>query len=168
MKIPPPAQPSLTTDSLQKRADFYPAAQLPDKALFSTFPSTTTHDKENLYHGSGFLGATHVHPMDQAFSYKGPMKRAQQDAAPSRDRSIKRVKMEKDEPFELPDPQDMPPVTDDGTKPPHSYAELIGMAILRAPNRRLTLAHIYKWISPVYHRCTNQSTVLSTYLIVIS
>lgn len=47
----------------------------------------------------------------------------------------------------IPDPADMPPVEDDGNKPPYSYAMLIGMSILRAPNRRLTLAHIYKWIS---------------------
>jgi hypothetical protein len=44
----------------------------------------------------------------------------------------------------------MPSLSDDGTKPPHSYAELIGMAILRAPNRRLTLAQIYKWISDTF------------------
>lgn len=49
--------------------------------------------------------------------------------------------------FVLPDPEEMPPVHDDGNKPTFSYATLIGMAILRAPNRRLTLAQIYKWIS---------------------
>nr|POE65266.1 forkhead protein sep1 [Quercus suber] len=157
MKLPPPAQPDFTTDSLQKRADFYPmyldGAQVPDKGLFTKFSSittstTATQDKENLYEGTAFPGVPHIHYSEQGGPYKGPMKRGQQDAAaPTRDRSIKRVKMEKDEPFELPDPQDMPPVTDDGAKPPHSYAELIGMAILRAPNRRLTLAHIYKWIS---------------------
>ena len=36
---------------------------------------------------------------------------------------------------------------DDGAKPPHSYATLIGMAILRAPERKLTLSAIYAWIS---------------------
>ncbi|KAI9809590.1 MAG: hypothetical protein M1825_000022 [Sarcosagium campestre] len=48
---------------------------------------------------------------------------------------------------DLPPPQEMPVFVDDGTKPQFSYATLIGMAILRAPNRRLTLAQIYKWIS---------------------
>ena len=50
-------------------------------------------------------------------------------------------------PVHIPDPQDMPTVEDDGAKPPYSYASLIAMSILRAPNRRLTLAQIYKWIS---------------------
>ena len=65
-----------------------------------------------------------------------------------KDRPSKRTKLVDDsEPFDLPDPHDMPAVHDDGNKPPQSYAELIGMAILRAPTRRLTLAQIYKWIS---------------------
>ena len=51
---------------------------------------------------------------------------------------------------ELPSPDSFPPLIDDGLKPPHSYAQLIGMSILRAPNRRLTLAQIYKWISDTY------------------
>ncbi|MCJ1310203.1 hypothetical protein MMC25_003864 [Agyrium rufum] len=51
---------------------------------------------------------------------------------------------------EIPAPEDMPCVEDDGSKPPYSYAALIGMAILRAPNRRLTLAQIYKWISDTF------------------
>lgn len=41
----------------------------------------------------------------------------------------------------------MPQVEDNGLKPPYSYALLIGMSILRSPNRRLTLAQIYRWIS---------------------
>lgn len=51
---------------------------------------------------------------------------------------------------ELPDPDSFPTLHDDGTKPQHSYAQLIGMSILRAPNRRLTLAQIYKWISDTF------------------
>ena len=39
---------------------------------------------------------------------------------------------------------------DDGTKPSLNYAELIRAAILGAPNKRLTLAQIYKWISDTY------------------
>jgi hypothetical protein len=44
----------------------------------------------------------------------------------------------------------MPTIEDDGNKPSYSYAMLIGMAILRAPSRRLTLAQIYKWISDTF------------------
>ncbi|KAI5290156.1 hypothetical protein KEM52_000549 [Ascosphaera acerosa] len=49
--------------------------------------------------------------------------------------------------IDVPAPEDLPKLEDDGLKPPYSYASLIGMAILRAPKRRLTLAQIYKWIS---------------------
>lgn len=41
----------------------------------------------------------------------------------------------------------MSPIIDDGTRPFHTYAELIGMAIMRAPRRRLTVGQICKWIS---------------------
>lgn len=43
-----------------------------------------------------------------------------------------------------------PPIADDGTKPPHSYAQMIAMALFRSPTRRLTLAQIYKWISDTF------------------
>lgn len=39
---------------------------------------------------------------------------------------------------------------DDGKKPPFSYAMLIGMAILRSPKQRLTLAQIYQWINDTF------------------
>ncbi|OAQ59062.1 forkhead box protein L2 [Pochonia chlamydosporia 170] len=42
------------------------------------------------------------------------------------------------------------PITDDGTKPKYKYHQLIAMAILRSPMRRLTLKEIYKWISDTY------------------
>ena len=50
----------------------------------------------------------------------------------------------------LPPHDSFPAIVDDGTKPGHSYAMLIGMAILRSPHRRLTLSQIYKWISDTY------------------
>ena len=74
------------------------------------------------------------------------------DLEPPRDRSAKKQKTESEEemPFMLPEPADMPPVPDVEGRPPFSYATLIGMAILRAPNRRLTLSNIYKWISDTF------------------
>lgn len=75
-------------------------------------------------------------------------KRKAADVAPLSSQStnggVKRLKSEQ---LALPTPEDMPFLDDDGSKPPYSYAQLIGMAILRAPNRRLTLASIYNWIS---------------------
>jgi forkhead transcription factor HCM1 len=72
------------------------------------------------------------------------------EAAPLKDRPAKKPKREESSAFSLPEPHEMPPIEDDGTKPPYSYATLIGMSILRAPNRRLTLAQIYKWISDTF------------------
>lgn len=37
-------------------------------------------------------------------------------------------------------------VTNDSSRPPHSYAQLIRMAILGSPGRKLILPQIYKWI----------------------
>lgn len=37
-------------------------------------------------------------------------------------------------------------IIDNGQKPTYSYAMLIGMAILRSPQKRLTLSQIYDWI----------------------
>lgn len=75
-------------------------------------------------------------------------KRGLMDAASITD-SRPGKKMKTDETV-LPPHDSFPPITDDGAKPPHSYAQLIGMAILRSPMRRLTLAQIYKWISDTY------------------
>ncbi|KAH3680676.1 hypothetical protein WICPIJ_008171 [Wickerhamomyces pijperi] len=58
---------------------------------------------------------------------------------------------EEDEDFELPSPGSMPEIVFDcGSKPPFSYATLIGMAILRGEDRKLTLSQIYSWISNTF------------------
>ncbi|KAI9826894.1 MAG: hypothetical protein M1832_005833 [Thelocarpon impressellum] len=92
-----------------------------------------------------------VHPDSHADfpgrSQKAPARRTLLEAAPIKDRPAKKAKADEPAAVHIPEPEDMPAVEDDGVKPPYSYATLIGMSILRAPNRRLTLAQIYKWIS---------------------
>ncbi|KAI9837578.1 MAG: hypothetical protein M1819_007229 [Sarea resinae] len=78
-------------------------------------------------------------------------KRALMHAAIMYEKPAKKLRRESSKPLAVvPEPDNMPLVQDDGDKPPYSYATLIGMSILRAPNRRLTLAQIYKWISDTF------------------
>lgn len=152
IKIPPPVQPSFATDSPQKNANFYQAysqsmPQVLETAPFGTFPIAPAMDQENFYDPNPFQGLPHIPYGEPDYGFKGPMKRPMIDCAPMKNGMNKKPKLEVEEPFLLPDPKDMPAVHDDGSKPNISYAELIGMAILRAPSRRLTLAQIYKWIS---------------------
>jgi forkhead transcription factor HCM1 len=148
--IPRPREP-LWTDAPTKRqqsTDFNTADMGSHMQYWPAYPSHM--DKENRY--------TYPEPIMSAMSAAEPpvkqgLKRAFTDAAPAaplRDRSkkqkVKEVMVEEVE-GPIPEPDQMPTVEDDGNKPSYSYAMLIGMAILRAPIRRLTLAQIYKWIS---------------------
>lgn len=45
---------------------------------------------------------------------------------------------------------DIPDIVDDGSKPPYSYATLIGIAILKSEEKKLTLSQIYKWINDTF------------------
>ena len=122
--------------------------------------------------GSGFACASRSHPVaqdantfpsssnksdnvaefpDTNYGYKAPNKRTLSDAASTSDQSApKRARVEEPSSSQIPEPEDMPVLRDEGGKPPYSYASLIAMAILRAPNRRLTLAQIYRWISDTF------------------
>ncbi|MCJ1394186.1 hypothetical protein MMC18_007064 [Xylographa bjoerkii] len=150
--FPPPSISMFVTDSPRKKpmsSTYQPIApQKPAKALFTTFPSSGTIDKENShppYHSDNFAEFP-----DPSYGYKGLEKPTLLDAAPIQERQS--AKLCVDEPLlpQLPDPSEMPRIEDDGSKPPYSYAALIGMSIMRAPNRRLTLAQIYKWISDTF------------------
>lgn len=148
--LPPPIGARPFTDSPTKKPTFeyvrpysQPAVQAP---LFTTFHSSmsTTFDKENFHsiapHSDNFADFP-----DPTYICKQPLKRSLSEVVSMNDRPFKKQCFE--EPItHLPEPEDMPPVDDDGGKPSQSYAQLIAMAILRAPERRLTLAQIYQWI----------------------
>lgn len=121
---------------------------MPQPALFTTFSSASSDAKENLQPEDPSNGSFADFP-EPSYESKPPMKRTLLEAAPLKERPAKKQKRD-DAPAHLPEPHEMPTVEDDGSKPPYSYATLIGMSILRAPNRRLTLAQIYKWISDTF------------------
>ncbi|KAH8821678.1 hypothetical protein F5884DRAFT_659550 [Xylogone sp. PMI_703] len=158
--MPPPGRDSCNTDSMEKRQPAMSRFKTgPHKVLFTTFPKHA--DKENYpqssAHPSAVLGysdgsTTNTFALDGYYEQKPKPKRVLMDAAPiDESRTTKKSSADTDVPVdEIPPPDSFPPLHDDGTKPAHSYAQLIGMAILRAPNRRLTLAQIYKWISDTY------------------
>ncbi|PYH94976.1 hypothetical protein BO71DRAFT_217654 [Aspergillus ellipticus CBS 707.79] len=156
--ITAPAPPAFTTDSPSKRpaSTTYhrtiPASPIHQSALFTTF-STVNPEKNSPKEPH----PADEHPSDQFADFPEPSlvskphpKRMLMDAAPLKERSTKKQKREGPSSICLPEPHEMPPIDDDGTKPPYSYATLIGMSILRASNRRLTLAQIYKWISDTF------------------
>ncbi|KAL6704617.1 Forkhead transcription factor [Coniothyrium glycines] len=148
ISIPPPKEQCFRTDAPTKKTRPFGhlSNAMGDMHHWSGLPAHM--DKENAFNYSGPI-------MSDMSAAEPPMKqgtkRAFVDAQPLRDRSKKpKVKESiKTEEVEgpLPEPDQMPGVQDDGNKPSYSYAMLIGMAILRAPSRRLTLAQIYKWIS---------------------
>ncbi|KAG7131393.1 Forkhead protein sep1 like [Verticillium longisporum] len=156
----PPSSKSANTDSLQKKpylSKFKTVAQKPKKPYLSKFKTVAqkpvtdasfNYGKENVQ--PQLFPAPPTMNFDAYFvpTQKTPGKRGLMDAAPIKEaRPVKKAKLDE---FGLPPYDSFPPITDDGNKPGHSYAQLIGMAILRSPLRRLTLAQIYKWISDTF------------------
>ena len=149
ISLPAPQAAVFTTDSPYKRSNasaFHPIApNKPLKPIFTTFQRNASTDTENLnptYHSDNFAEFP-----DSSYGCKAPLKRKLSNAAPLHDKQAKKARPEGPLEPEIPEPQNMPLIEDDGRKPQFSYAALIGMSILRAPGRRLTLAQIYKWIS---------------------
>lgn len=171
---PPPNGEAFATDSPVKQSISSTFQDLPpqkaQKSVYTTIPNTRSPDKENFspaYHNDNFAEFP-----DPTYGYKAPLKRLLpdpaglleindkkrlleinhkkrllQDIAGVPEITYKKPRLEEPKTIQIPEPQDMPQIDDNGTKPPYSYALLIGMSILRAPGRRLTLAQIYKWIS---------------------
>ena len=115
------------------------------KATLTVFPSTSPVEKEN---------SAPTHHSDNVAEFPNPscgydvsLKRRASNAGLSHDQELKKVRVEEPSQPELPDPLSLPLIEDDGNKPQYSYAMLIGMSILRSPERKLTLSQIYKWIS---------------------
>ncbi|CCU82551.1 transforming protein Qin/forkhead transcription factor Sep1 [Blumeria hordei DH14] len=170
VSMPPPSNSNeLATDSMIKKQP--PKSKFkPRKVLFTTSDSNPGNMKDNQIHlqTSKFTSSQEVSslyhgsptclegPLEGLNSSSNVMPKRLLDAAPIHDsRPVKKVKREEVEcencePAEIPSPNSFPPIFDDGAKPPHSYAQLIGMSLLRAPTRRLTLAQIYKWVSDTY------------------
>lgn len=165
--MPPPGGPRFNTDSMEKRQPVMSKFK-PQKALFTNFNTQTPIDQENVPHQYYQAPANpYSEGLNRAnFSLEGlygqrpiQKKRTLLEAAPIHEsRPLKKTRMMEESEMkdelpmmkELPDPSSFEPLHDDGSKPTHSYAQLIGMSILRAQNRRLTLAQIYKWISDTY------------------
>lgn len=154
--IPPPVTAShIYTDSPAKRATAIPPNQqfrpvpMMQQPLFTTFNSNyNTYDQEN--YAATPIPDNFVDFPEPSYVRKQPLKRSFSDAPSMTERPFKKARQDEEAVTQLPDPDDMPPVEDDGNKPAFSYAQMIGMAILRAPNRRLTLAQIYEWISTTF------------------
>ncbi|KAH6624321.1 hypothetical protein B0J18DRAFT_174800 [Chaetomium sp. MPI-SDFR-AT-0129] len=145
----PPGNAPPSTDSLEKKqpvmSRFKPVAKKPQQPEF----------------GMQFMGKENAHPpiypapgpsqfnldLENFYHQKPSGKRVLMEAAPIKElRPAKKIKVEDD----LPPHDSFSPIVDDGTKPNHSYATLIAMAIVRSPQRKLTLSQIYKWISDTY------------------
>ncbi|EOA89198.1 Forkhead transcription factor [Exserohilum turcicum] len=168
LTLPPPQEQRFRTDAPAKKdlpALSQHAHQMAGHLQY--WPGHGSHmDKENAYYAGPLMSSSMSAAEPPAkHASKTPMMGAG-TAGPLRDRTnfnstttptttTKKQKPVKDAKADeadgpLPEPDQMPSVEDDGNKPSYSYAMLIGMAILRAPNRRLTLAQIYKWISDTF------------------
>lgn len=136
---PPTGKGRACTDSLQKK---------PFMSNFKTGSQKAAMDINFAYGKENMRPQLYPAPANLNLSvenyYQKPNgKRGLMEAAPIK----KRVKTEQ---TAQPGLNPFPRIIDDGNKPPHSYAQLIGMAILRSPKKMLTLSQIYKWISDNY------------------
>ncbi|KFY81016.1 hypothetical protein V499_00193 [Pseudogymnoascus sp. VKM F-103] len=143
--MPPPRGAMRSTDSLEKKQPLQARGQGsgPQKALFTTASNIYPAGKENYQHQ--YNDADDFYANDAIYGQKTQRKRALLEA-PMIQSKKQRMMPEPTRPAA----EQFGAVKDDGTKPSHSYATLIGMAILGAPGKRLTLAQIYKWISDSY------------------
>lgn len=125
------------------------APKLPPQAVFKPYKPLRNNDKENAFPDSSYSDIPSETGYDLQHYALGKHHLLEEEPSSSQ-RPSKRVRMDEEDDFIIPEPADLPVIKDEGGKPPYSYAQLIAMAILRAPNRRLTLSSIYKWISDTF------------------
>ncbi|KPI41595.1 Forkhead protein sep1 [Cyphellophora attinorum] len=163
-KRPPPIMPPMTY-SMSQPAPTYMVEPVvttpPAPANFSfqpmNHPLTGTAFNPNLHtfdeveHGPSAAANDNADFPSPAYDRRHALKRSYSDASFMPDRPNKRARVD-DIDLPCPNPEDFDPVVDHapGEKPPHSYAQMIAMAILRAPRRRLTLNAIYGWIEQTF------------------
>lgn len=162
----PPSAVNIYTDSPVKRPavhshpQFHQMPMMQQQSLFTTFDSTMPpYPQENILPASA-TPENFVDFPEPSYLRKHVLKRSYSDVEATVERPFKRAMPDGSTAEDIPAPEDMPLVVDDGNKPNLSYAQMIGMAILRAPNRRLTLSQIYEWISNTfayYREDTKQS-----------
>lgn len=148
VSMPPPGKASAAnhTDSLKK----------PVLSKFNTRPKKSSLDSkpiwtdENSFFQGTMLTTVAGKPsqgrMDGADAYAKLGGHLAEQKPPSSDAATDQG----EQAVVIPPWDSFPPIMDDGSKPPHSYAQMIAMALLRSPTRRLTLAQIYKWISDTF------------------
>ncbi|KAL2127711.1 hypothetical protein VTI74DRAFT_10292 [Chaetomium olivicolor] len=147
VQMVPPDNAPPSTDSLEKKqpvmSRFKTVAKKPQPEFNVQFTG-----KENAHPPLYPAPAPAQFNLDLENFYQKPSgKRVLMEAAPIKE--LRPAKKQKTD-TSLPPHDAFPPIIDDGSKPHHSYATLIAMAIVRSPQRRLTLSQIYKWISDTY------------------
>lgn len=155
--ISAPVQDTFTDSPVKKLHVQLPPSSRPvcppmpfQRPMFTTFNSNLETFEAEPYRPPSTSNENFVDFPEPQYTRKHNLKRSYSESAPMNDRPIRNSKTEDAQPIILPDPEDMPSLEDDGNKPSYSYAQMIGMAILRAPNRRLTLSQIYDWIATTF------------------
>lgn len=161
VSLPPPPPPTFPTDSPLKRPAIDPfsvPSARPVTSMFGAFSCSSMGDKENQmpsFQNDNVAEFPGPSPENQSTS-KRPSSSNLETVQNSRP---KKARFEDPIQSQIPEAHTLPEVQDDGGKPQLSYASLIGIAILRSPDRKLTLAQIYKWISDsfAHYRRANDS-----------
>ncbi|KAL8821302.1 MAG: hypothetical protein Q9223_000623 [Gallowayella weberi] len=161
LPLPCPKESKCFTDELKKsfHVTAYQAPLLPilDTAVFGDLPTFHHNDRVDIPHSQhGDDHAASPHPAREHSLLD--IERVSTSIAPRQSQIPEPPRHQAPIQLCLPEPSSLPNPEDSLGKPNYSYAALIGMAILRADNRRLTLAQIYKWISATfsYYRISKQ------------